>query len=216
MFSKSEIFRFLDRMFQNAYRHRNMARPKEFNPEEAMKEAMEAFWQNGYHGTSINDLLSEMKLNRGSMYDTFGDKKSLFLAALAEYERQGREAVAAILEQPGSAKAAIRDWAASTAEMCSGDAGQRGCLGLKAALEMAPHDSDVAKWIRQITREREMMVAKVIKRGQAEGEISPDLDARTVARFLLTSLAGLKIMGVTSPGPRDVRDVLGLILRVLE
>ena len=82
-----------------------MARHKEFDPGEAMKEAMEAFWERGYHGTSVNDLLAEMKLNRGSMYDTFGDKKSLFLATLAEYERQGREAVAEILNKPGSAKA---------------------------------------------------------------------------------------------------------------
>jgi TetR/AcrR family transcriptional repressor of nem operon len=193
-----------------------MARPKAFDPEEAMQEAMEAFWANGYHGTSVNDLLSEMKLNRGSLYDTFGDKKSLFLAALGEYERQGRKAMAEVLAKPGSAKAAIREWAMSAADMCMGEAGQRGCLGLKAALEMAPHDADVAKWVRDITRERELMVAKVIKRGQSEGEIDNGLDARTVARYLLTSLAGLKVMGLSSPGPHEVREVLELILRVLD
>jgi TetR/AcrR family transcriptional repressor of nem operon len=193
-----------------------MARPKEFDPSEAMKEAMGAFWENGYHATSMNDLLSEMKLNRGSLYDTFGDKKTLFLAALAEYERQARQAFAAILEKPGSAKAAIRQWVAAAADTCTGDAGQRGCLGLKAAVEMAPHDPDVANWVREITRARELMVAKVIKRGQAEGEISGGLDARAVARYLLMSLAGLKIMGVSSPSSRDVREVVSLILRVLD
>src|SRR5437899_12857916 len=100
-----------------------MARPKAFDPGEAMKEAMEAFWERGYHGTSVNDLLAEMKLNRGSMYDTFGDKKTLFLATLAEYERQGREAVAEILNKPGSARAAIRNFAYASAEMCTGEAG---------------------------------------------------------------------------------------------
>jgi TetR/AcrR family transcriptional repressor of nem operon len=194
----------------------HMARPKEFDPSEAMKEAMGAFWENGYHATSMNDLLSEMKLNRGSLYDTFGDKKTLFLAALAEYERQARQAFAAILEKPGSAKAAIRQWVATAADTCTGDAGQRGCLGLKAAVEMAPHDPDVANWVREITRARELMVAKVIKRGQAEGEINGGLDARVVARYLLMSLAGLKIMGVSSPSPRDVREVVSLILRVLD
>ncbi len=158
----------------------HMARPKEFDPSEAMKEAMGAFWENGYHATSVNNLLSEMKLNRGSLYDTFGDKKTLFLAALAEY------------------------------------AGQRGCLGLKAAVEMAPHDPEVAAWVREVTRERELLVAKVIKRGQSDGEISDRLDARVVARYLLTCLAGLKIMGVSSPSAREVREVVSLILLVLD
>src|SRR5689334_5654035 len=132
-----------------------MGRPKEFNPNQAMKEAMEAFWERGYHGTSVNDLLAEMKLNRGSMYDTFGDKKSLFLATLAEYERQGREMVAEVLNKPGSAKAALRNFANLSADSCTGEEGQRGCLGLKAALEMAPNDPEVAKWFKQVTHERE-------------------------------------------------------------
>ena len=68
-----------------------MARPKEFDPDDAMGEAMEAFWQHGYHATSVTDLLGEMKLNRGSLYGTFGDKKTLSLAALAEYGKQGHE-----------------------------------------------------------------------------------------------------------------------------
>src|ERR1700749_3678569 len=78
-----------------------MARPKEFDPGEAMREAMAAFWERGYHATSVSDLLSEMKLNRGSLYGTFGDKKRLFLATLAEYEKQSRETMRETLEQPG-------------------------------------------------------------------------------------------------------------------
>jgi TetR/AcrR family transcriptional repressor of nem operon len=193
-----------------------MARHKEFDPGEAMKEAMEAFWERGYHGTSVSDLLTEMNLNRGSLYGTFGDKKSLFLAALAEYEKQGREAVFEILNRPGSARAAVENFVNTAAQTCSGAEGQRGCLALKAALEMAPHDEDVAKWVRGVAREREQMLAKVIKRGQAEGEINDKVDARAMAKYLMTSLTGLKVMGVSSPSAKEIRDVLTLILRVLD
>ena len=58
-----------------------MARPREFDSDQAMQDAMDAFWERGYNATSVNDLLSEMKLNRGSLYGAFGDKKQLFLAA---------------------------------------------------------------------------------------------------------------------------------------
>jgi TetR/AcrR family transcriptional repressor of nem operon len=193
-----------------------MARPKEFDPGEAMREAMEAFWQRGYHATSVSDLLSEMKLNRGSLYGTFGDKKHLFLAALEEYHRQGCEKLHEVLERPGPAKFALREWVTRTAESCTGEEGLRGCLALKAAMEMAPQDEDVATWVKDVTRDREQAIAKVVKRGQAEGDVPAGLDPRAVARYLIISLAGLRVMGTASPTTKDVREVVELVLRVLD
>ena len=193
-----------------------MGRPKTFNPGDAMKEAMAAFWDRGYRATSVSDLLAEMKLNRGSLYDTFGDKKSLFLAALAEYERQCRQSMIQTLERPGSAKAAIRNWVSTTAESCAGQQALRGCMGMKAAIEMGPEDTDVAEFFRRVTREREQVVARAIKRGQADGEISRTIEPRAVARYLLTSLAGLRMLGMSAPREKDVREVVALILKVLD
>lgn len=193
-----------------------MARPKEFDPGEAMREAMAAFWQRGYHATSVSDLLAEMKLNRGSLYGTFGDKKKLFLATLAEYEKQSRETMRQTLEHPGSARKAIEKWAHETALLCAGQSGLRGCLGVKAAMEMAPQDKDVAEWVKTITRARDQLVQKAIRRGQAEGEINPRLDARAVARFLNTSLAGMKVWGTAAPSEKDVREVVSMVLKILD
>lgn len=193
-----------------------MSRPKEFDPGEAMKEAMEAFWERGYYATSVNDLLAEMKLNRGSLYATFGDKKQLFMAALDEYERRGRAALSEALEKPGPVKTILRDWVMEVADSCSGEAGARGCLVLKAAMEVAPHDADVADWLRNVTRERERTIAQVIRRGQAEGQVSPKLEPRAVARYLMSSLAGLRVLGTASPAQRQMREVADLILRILD
>lgn len=193
-----------------------MARPKEFDPDAAMRDAMTAFWEHGYHATSVSDLLSEMKLNRGSLYGTFGDKKKLFLATLAEYEKQSREMMRQTLEQPGSARKAIEHWATETAMVCAGESGLRGCLGVKAAMEMAPQDKDVAEWVRSVTRARDQLVAKAIRRGQDDGEIKPSLDARVIARCLNTLLAGLKVRGTAAPTDREVREVVEMMLRVLD
>ncbi|HSU69175.1 MAG TPA: TetR/AcrR family transcriptional regulator [Tepidisphaeraceae bacterium] len=181
-----------------------------------MREAMEAFWEHGYHGTSVSDLLSEMKLNRGSLYGTFGDKKKLFMAALTEYGKQGREIERQVLEDAGSAREAIRQWIDHAALMCTGDPGLKGCLGLKAAVEMAPHDKDVADWVKTMTHERELLLAKVIRRGQAAGEFTSDLEPRAAARYLITAVAGLKLLGTASPSERDVREVVALVLRILD
>ena len=192
-----------------------MARPREFDPGEAMQEAVEAFWQRGYHATSVSDLLAEMKLNRGSLYGTFGPKKKLFLAALDDYERRGREELKELLDSSGSAHQALRRWVESAARGCSGAEGSRGCLVLKAAMEVAPQDEDVARWLRRITRQRERMVARVIRRAQEQGEMDKQLEPRAAARFLLISLAGLRVLGTSRPAPTEVREVAAFILRGL-
>ena len=62
-----------------------MPRPKEFIPDDAIEKAMQVFWHKGYEATSMEDLLSAMDLNRGSLYDTFGDKRQLFLKVIDRY-----------------------------------------------------------------------------------------------------------------------------------
>src|SRR5215212_5927342 len=85
-----------------------MARHKEFEREEALRRAMEVFWSRGYEATSVGDLVEHMGINRQSLYDTFGDKHSLYLQALDRYrEVEGRK-MFELLEQPGSVKRALR------------------------------------------------------------------------------------------------------------
>src|SRR5688572_18463542 len=193
-----------------------MARPKEFDPNAAAQEAMEAFWERGYAATSVNDLLAEMGLNRGSLYGTFGDKKQLFLAALDKYEAQRSVEIRQMLDRAGSARAAIVDFVHMAARCATSDAGRRGCLAGKAAMELAPHDEDVADWLKKFHRRNIDLVARTIARGQEQGEISRSLDPRAAARFLLNALAGLRLLGTISPGEAEVQDVVKLTLKVLD
>src|SRR3954470_18175839 len=105
-----------------------MSRPKQFDPDATLTEAMEAFWERGYAATGVNDLLAEMGLNRGSLYGTFGDKKQLFLAALDRYEAQRADELRNMLDRPGSAKAALVDFIHMAADCCTSVEGRRGCL----------------------------------------------------------------------------------------
>ncbi len=189
-----------------------MARPKEFDPGQATREAMEAFWENGYGATSVSDLLSEMKLNRGSLYGTFGDKRQLFLAALDEYERIGLDALGLALERPGSPRQAIVDWFTAAALGCTGDAGRRGCLAAKAAMEVAPHDAEVARWLRKFHQRHETLIAAAVERARQAGELHGTRSTRAVARYLLSVLGGLHLLGTTAPDINEVKDVVALTL----
>lgn len=192
-----------------------MARPKEFDPDLAAHEAMEAFWENGYAATSVNDLLAEMGLNRGSLYGTFGDKKQLFLAALEKYDEQSVVRIRDMLERP-SAKSALRDFLTLAAEKCMSESGRRGCLAGKAAMELAPHDKDVAAWLKKVHRRNVDIIARTIQRGQRQGEIDCAHDPRALARFLLAGLAGLRMLGTIGPSESEVRDVLNGLIHALD
>ncbi len=193
-----------------------MARPKQFDPDEVMQEALDAFWERGYGATSVQDLLGEMGLNRGSLYGTFGDKKKLFLAVLDKYYQQRVEDLRRVLEEPTSARQALRDLLERVGGECTGEEGTRGCLAAKAAMELAPHDKDVAGWLRRFHRRNVALVAETIERGQQQGEISRKLNAEAAARFLLNNIAGLRLLGTTSPSSSDVKAVIELVLTVLD
>ena len=178
---------------------------------------MEAFWERGYNATSVADLLEETGLHKGSLYGTFGDKKKLFLAALDKYQDQNVATIRQELERPGlSPRQAIEAFMESAVERCTGEDAARGCLAAKAALELAPHDPDISAWIRRFHERNVELVSQTIARGQQQGEINSELDARGVARFLLNGLAGLKLLGTTKPTADEVQVVVRLMLRVLE
>jgi TetR/AcrR family transcriptional repressor of nem operon len=193
-----------------------MGRPREFDEQTVVRDAMEAFWQRGFHATSVSELLNETGLNRGSLYGSFGDKHALFMSALEQYDRQGWELLREKLLRPGPAREVIRDWLNEYADSCVGEQGRRGCLAGRAAMEVAPHDPEVAAWLRKVVRRNQRLLADLIERGQREGDFAAAMDAKTAARFLWATLAGLRMMGAVSPPAAEIREVLGLAMKVLE
>jgi len=62
-------------------------RPREFEREDAIDKAMELFWEQGYEATGVAELCDRMGVGRQSLYNTFGDKESLFVEALSRYQQ---------------------------------------------------------------------------------------------------------------------------------
>ena len=193
-----------------------MARPREFDEVRALESAMNAFWERGYNGTSVNDLIAATGLNKGSLYGAFGDKRMLFLKAVEHYQQAGLQTMRQALERPGSAKEAIAGWMSIVAQGCCAEDGWRGCFVFNTAVEMAPHDEEIAEWVRQIMRRSQQLFRATLERGQAQGEFSPCLDCEAAACFLVISVAGMRVICKTSPQQREIRGVVDLILSVLD
>lgn len=192
-----------------------MARAKEFEPERALERATDLFWRRGYEATSLRDLLEAMGLGQGSFYGTFGGKHALFLAALDRY-REAAEASAVATLEDGSPKEAIRAVFGGMVEVLAGqEEPRRGCFLANSAVEQAPHDAEVAARISRYVRLLEDAFERTVRRGQAVGEIDARRDPRALARSLVTSSLGLRVLARTGADRRTLEDAADAALWAL-
>lgn len=178
-----------------------MARPREFDIDEALDAAMAAFWARGYEATSLNDLMQAMGLQKGSIYKAFGDKHALFLSALRHYLDKMYEAQRATLAKAPSPRAALQAWLERLVEAAPAEGGScRGCLAVNTLVELGPHDAQARALLEAHFERVRRLLAERIRQGQELGEIRRDVDAGEGARFLLTMVAGLlgSLKGATS------------------
>lgn len=193
-----------------------MGRPREFDEDQVLGAALERFWQKGYEATSLADLTECMGLQKGSLYGAFGDKRQLYLTALARYQDQGLGDIAAALSAGSSPRAALRGFFAEVVRRSLSKDGPRGCLCVNAAVELAPHDEEVARGLRKHGERVEALLQRLIQRGQERREFAAELDARAVARFLGALLYGLGVLAKTRPGRARLEDVVRVGLSTLE
>lgn len=193
-----------------------MARTKEFKPEEALEAAMELFWRRGYEATSMRDLLEGMGIGRGSFYDTFGDKRALFLAALDRFEDSRTTWAIEVLEASPSPLAGIEEVFERTVENLVGHEPRRGCLLANSAVELAPHDPEVAERISGYVRRTEDAFESALERARKRGEIPKKSDPRVLSHFLVTNLHGLRVMARAGAARETLEDAVNVTLRALE
>jgi TetR/AcrR family transcriptional repressor of nem operon len=192
-----------------------VARPKEFDRDAALERARDVFWSLGYEATTMESLVRGMGIGRQSLYDTFGDKHSLFVAALDAYrERAGRE-LSSLLGEAVSPLDAIRCIFRSVAEEPE-SARTRGCMMLNAIVEHGPRDPEIARIVAANRRAFEESIRSALVRAKALDELPDGADPERLSRYLLASLQGLRVAAKANPDPAYVSDVAELMLKVLE
>ncbi|WP_244475251.1 TetR/AcrR family transcriptional regulator [Rhizobium sp. Leaf341] len=190
-------------------------RPREFELDDAVRKAINVFWKHGYHDASLPDLLEGMELSRGSFYKAFVDKRGLYLRALDVYIEDAIRKLGEILHSNPSPKAAIKQAFSRQVEESSGKEGLRGCFVVLSAVEMLPADEEVSARITQLFRRLQDLYAAAIIRAQALGEIDPLLDERTLARFLVCQIQGMRVLGKTGADRDDTKAMVDFALKPL-
>ncbi|MFF4615314.1 TetR/AcrR family transcriptional regulator [Nonomuraea jabiensis] len=181
-----------------------MGRPREFSDRAVVDAAMEVFWEKGYEATSTQDLCERTGLGRGSLYNAFGSKHRLYEEAIRRYAETRAEAQLAMLAEPGSVRARLRDLMLGVIDADMADPGRRGCLALNAATESSGRTEAVAGLVRRQFADLEQALQRLVEIGQSTGELSPDRPPRQVARAFQSAYYGLRVLAKVT----DDRDAL--------
>ena len=184
-----------------------MPRTKSFNEEDMLDKAKDLFWRKGFNGTPPQDILDETGLSRSSLYDTYGDKHSLFIKTLQRYRDRETSAVIDYLDQAEDVPNAIRQLFHETYRECLSPQGRRGCFMINTVHELVPHDTRVETIVQENRQATEDAFSRAIRRGQQKGQIVKGHQPRSLARFLLNSLWGLTTqvkLGVDKKATDDI------------
>ena len=190
-----------------------MARPREFEADVALEAMMRAFWEDGYEATSIDDLCAASGLSRSSLYSAFGDKHVVLLRTLDHYLETRIGHIRDVL----SAKRPVRDSLTILAEeiidSVMAGPGRRGCFLGNCAVEVSRGDHEAMGLVREGMARMEGAVRDGLARAELHGELSPSEDLDAVARFLMASFQGLRLVGKANPDRKCLQDIVAVMLR---
>jgi len=193
-----------------------MARTKSFNQEEVLDKAVQLFWTKGYNATSANDLVKELGLSRSSLYDTYGDKRTLFVKSLNRYRKTVVAEMIKMIDNSTNIKAALREIFKLIIEQDIEAKIPKGCFIVNSAIELSSYDKEIAKIVALNQQKVEEALEKAILKGQKEGTISNNQKATYLAKFFYNSIVGIRVSMKYSKFRSSLDEVITINLSILK
>jgi TetR/AcrR family transcriptional regulator, transcriptional repressor for nem operon len=186
-----------------------MARPREFDIDEALERAMNVFWTKGYDGASLQDLLDAMNIARGSLYKAFEDKHAVYLAALDRYDRTEIQRAVDVLRDrsAGDGAARIHRFLEDARAAVVRRHDRRGCFLCNAAVDRAPMDAVIQDKVLAMMKRMERAVAAALNES-AQAADWPAKRRAEAALALTNAYVGLRVLARSGFPPKDLAAVI--------
>jgi TetR/AcrR family transcriptional regulator, copper-responsive repressor len=192
-------------------------RPREFNLEQALDSAMLVFWRDGYEGASLTDLTEAMKINRPSLYGTFGDKEQLFFKVLERYLDVYASVGVKKLSEFTDVGEAIAAFFGCVEKLITDPQLPAGCLIANCTLECGKNRFEaIARRLNQCHAETTSALYQRLRLAQIEGQISATEDIQAMAQFFTATMMGMGVMARNGNDLVAIRQVSALALKILE
>ncbi|RWL20924.1 MAG: TetR/AcrR family transcriptional regulator [Mesorhizobium sp.] len=191
-------------------------RPREFDRDQALEKARDAFWTRGYEGTSMADLVSALGLASPRIYAAFGSKENLFREAVVLYETgEGSFATRALAEEP-TARRFVERLLRDAIEVYTRPDLPRGCMVVSAATNCAVENDGVLRWLAERRRARNTLIVERLRKGIRDGELKPDTDPEVLGDYYTTVLFGLSVQARDGVPKERLHALITVAMRSLE
>jgi AcrR family transcriptional regulator len=171
-----------------------MARTREFNPEEALEEAMYVFWQKGYADTSVDDLVKATGVSRYGLYGHFGNKRGVFQAVLRSYQANNITSIFGPVEAEDASLGAIYQYFDYLIAASKTSESRVGCLMCNSITEEAAWDPISMQYIKEFQQRIRDGFARALRCAQRQGEVAAKADADEMANYLLGVVVGVSVI----------------------
>jgi TetR/AcrR family transcriptional repressor of nem operon len=192
-----------------------MARTKEFDPDRALKIAIEVFWRLGYEHASLDTLMREMGISKQSLYDTFGDKRSIYFRAMSRYRDDTNASLRKLFAREKSVR---KGFAKLFRAMIHENKAQheRGCLLMNTNLSRAIDDVEIAEFLRDNQRQVEEIFIAAFVDAQERGEIGAEKDPVTLAKFFVATIQGMRALARLNHDRGELESISTVALASLD
>ena len=193
-----------------------MARNKAFDETQVLDKAVELFWTKGYCTTSANDLVDGLGLSRSSLYDTYGDKRSLFIKTLKRYKNEFADGIIKMFQETEDVKETISIVLQLIIDQDCNALNPKGCFMVNTATELSGTDPEIAKIIDANRQDFENALESALKLGQQKGQISSKQDAKALARYFINTFFGLRVSIKSNNNPKILKDIVMVSISILD
>jgi AcrR family transcriptional regulator len=192
-----------------------MGRPREFDLENALDEAMEVFWRRGYEGATVAELTGAMGINPPSLYAAFGSKEGLLKAALDRYSQQRDECMAEIVDAP-TARDVVERGLLKLADLQTDPANPPGCLLVAGGLACGPGSESVPFELAAHRAQTEDQFRQRFIRAREEGDLGEDSDPAALARYMSAVIAGIGVLASAGATREQLREVAMVAVKAFD
>lgn len=191
-------------------------RPRAYDPQVALEQAMDTFWRRGYAGTSLDDIAAATGMNKPSLYAAFGDKHALYLEALARYWQLAFAALRKPLaEDRPLAEALMRVYEGALAIYFGGDGGPRGCFVIGTAIPEAIEDRDIRSGLMTAFRSFDSDFESRFRSAQEKGELNPDADTAALAVLATATMHTIAVRARAGAHRAELRELARQAVKVI-
>jgi AcrR family transcriptional regulator len=187
-----------------------MVGARQFDEQEVISIALDVFWRKGLHDATMQDLATATGVQRGSLYNAYGDKEAIFLRAFDQYAGQFLETAGNALAQGDAAARLQKFFDVIIANMTSGSP-PRGCLTTRTALDAAISSTAVRQRVQSLLSRLEHLIGKAIS--SAPNKLP--IDANRLARVVVTFTRGLAVMERAGYGRKQLKEAAATFVDAL-